>query len=161
MNNLIQDVRGDSLEIKFKAKLAPTGNYKSGIDVRYNKVTVGATTEKTAVTFENNGVYVNRLLSTTLNYPDRSETNVYPTDARDLDITILLDRSQLEVYINNRGTITTRVYPYYGNSDFLHFFDDGGNMLISDVTVKKFESVYFDHTTPAYYGNTGILAEEA
>ena len=62
--------------------------------------------------------------------------------------------------LNNKITFTTRIYPKYGDSDHLHFFDDGGGLKISDVTVKTLGSVYFDETTPSYYGNTGNLAEE-
>lgn len=160
MNNLISDIRGDALEIKFKMSLNPTTpDYKSGLYVRYNKNVVNGVTERSAITFNRHGVYVNRLESTTLDYVDRGDTNTYPTDAKDYEVTVLLDRSLVEVYINYRGTITTRVYPRYGNSDYLHFFDEGGNMSISELSIINMNSVYFDTVTPAYYGNTGNLGE--
>ncbi len=73
---------------------------------------------------------------------------------------VLIDHSCLEVYLNNKITFTTRIYPKFGNSDYLHFFDNDGGMKVSDVSIKRFGSVYFDETTPSYYGNTGNLGEE-
>lgn len=160
MNNLINDIRGDALEIKFKMSLTPNEEtYNSGLHVRYNKNTVNGVTERTAITFNENGVYVNRLISTVLDYVDRGDTNTYLTSERDFDVRILIDRSLLEVYINSKATITTRIYPKYGNSDYLNFFDNGGNMKISSLSIKNMNSVYFDEVTPAYYGNTGNLGE--
>ena len=160
INDLIKDIRSDAVEIKFKAKLNPTSDdFKSGLYVRYNNYTVGGLTERTALTFNRYGFYVNRLESTCLGYPVTSDTHTYATDTKEYDITVLLDRSLLEVYINGKATITTRIYPKYGDSDYFRFFDELGGMKVSDVTIKQFESVYYDTTTPSYYGNTGNLGD--
>ena len=160
INNLISNIRSDSAEIKFKAKLSPSSdNFKSGLYVRYNNHEIGGLTERTAITFNNSGVYVNRKESTFLTYPKISDTHTYVTDEKEFDITILLDRSLLEVYVNNKITITTRIYPKYGDSDYFHFFDEFGGMTLSDISIKEFGSVYFEQTTPSYYGNNGNMGD--
>ncbi len=161
MNEKIDDVRGDTIEIKAKLSFAPTADtYKSGLYVRYNKNEIDGVTERTALTFHQNGFFINRLQSSEINYVDRGDTNTYLTDEKTFDMRVLIDHSCLEVYLNNKITFTTRIYPKFGNSDYLHFFDDGGGMKVSDVSIKRLGSVYFDETTPSYYGNTGNLGEE-
>ena len=160
MNALINDIEGDALRIDMKVKFNPSEeNFESGLYVRYNKNTVNEKTEKTAITFEKDRVYINRSQSTDVTYVDRSETNSYYTNLREYDVTILLDRSCLEVYVNNRITFTTRIYPKYGNSDFLHFFDNNGGLSVTSMKIIQMKSAYYDKVTPAYYGNTGNLGE--
>ena len=160
MNEQISQLRGDALEIKAHVNLNPTSeNYNSGLYVRYNKNVVNDKTERTAITLSNNGAYVDRLLSTVTTTVDRSDTNTYTTSGNEFDLTILLDRSLLEVYINNEITLTTRIYPKYGDSDYLSFFDNGGNLTISSLSIKSMKSAYFDEVTPAYYGNSSNLGD--
>ena len=61
--------------------------------------------------------------------------------------------------INNEITLTTRIYPKYGDSDYLSFFDNGGNLTISSLSIKSMKSAYFDEVTPAYYGNSSNLGD--
>lgn len=160
MNMLIGDIRGDALRIDMEVKLDPVqDDFNSGLYVRYNKNTVNEKTEKTGITFDKEGVYIYRGESSEVGYVDKSETNKYFTNLREFDVTILLDRSCLEVYINNVITFTTRIYPKYGNSDFLNFFDINGGLRISNLKIIQMKSVYYDKVTPAYYGNTGNLGE--
>ena len=160
VNNAIADIRGDTLEIKAKVSYQPTaGEYKGGLYVRYNKNEVNGQTERTAITRRNNGYFVDRLRSTTLTYVDRGDTRTYFTDSNENELTILMDRSCLEVYIDGKATITTRIYPKYGNSDYLRFFDENSGMMVKDLTIRSIGSVYYDKTTPSYYGNTGNLGE--
>ena len=161
MNQRIADVHGDSIEIKAKVTLNPMqDSWKGGLHVRYNKNVVNGQTERTALTFHQNGFFINRLESTFLTYVDRGDTNTYNTNERSFDIRVLIDHSCLEVYLNNKITFTTRIYPKYGNSDYLHFFDENAGVKVSDVSIKSFGSVYYEETTPSYFGNTGNLGEE-
>ena len=163
INEAIENIRGDALEIKAKVHINNDNNYNAGLYVRYNKFTYNNKTERTAITInkdgENDGVYVNRTESTFLDYPDTRATNTYGTTEKDFDLTILLDRSCLEIYINNLATITSRIYPKYGDSDYLRFFDNNANISISNVRITRCKSVYYDQTTPSYFGNTGNLED--
>ena len=158
INSMIEDLRGDALRIDLTVQLDPTeAEFRSGLNVRYNKNVVNEKTEKTGITIDQQGVYVNRAESSEVTYVDKSDTNKHLTNAREINLTILLDRSSLEVYVNNQATITTRIYPKYGNSDYLNFFDVNGGLTVTKMKVTQFKSVYYDTTTPAYYGNTGDL----
>ena len=161
MNDLIKDVRGDALEIKMNISLNPSdeNNYNSGLYVRYNKNEVDGQTERTAIRFTNNEIYIDRLKSSILDYVEKIDTYRYSTTDRNFEVTILLDRSLLEVYINDEITFTTRIYPKYGNSDYLSFFDSNGGLTISKLSVKSMNSAYYDEVTPSYYGNVGNLGE--
>ena len=160
MNDKIQDVRGDALEIKATISLNPsTSEYNSGLYVRYNKHEVDGETERTAIRFVNDGIYIDRLKSSMLDYVEKGDSYTYSTSKREFNLTILLDRSMLEVYINDEMTFTTRIYPKYGNSDYLSFFDDNGGLSISKLSVKSMKSAYYDTVTPSYYGSNGNLGE--
>lgn len=160
MNDKIQNVRGDALEIKATISLNPsTSEYNSGLYVRYNKHEVNGETERTAIRFVNDGIYIDRLKSSMLDYVEKGDSYTYSTSKREFNLTILLDRSMLEVYIDDEMTFTTRIYPKYGNSDYLSFFDDNGGLSISKLTVKSMKSAYYDTVTPSYYGSNGNLGE--
>ena len=159
VNEAIKDVRGDTLEIKFNAQFEdeivdPNTNaydLNAGLYVRYNKNTVLGNTERTAIRFTKDDIYIDRSLSSLLSTVQRYDSNRYPTHEREFEVTMLLDRSLLEVYINGIVQFTTRIYPKYGNSDYLKFFEDKGSMKVSNLSIERFGSVYFDETTPAYY----------
>ena len=99
-------------EIKASFTLSPnSGDYNGGIYVRYNPTENILGTERSAICFSNAGVYVDRLQSTLLGYVDKSETWHAPVYGNQFDVTIYVDRSQLEIYVNDIATLTTRIYP--------------------------------------------------
>ena len=166
MNELIGDFRGDSYQLKCKITLDPENaeSYKGGLYVRYNKAAEKGQEvydgERTGLTFENNRFYVDRLLSSKINYVKRHDTRDYAYGSdREFDLTVLVDHSSVEIYIDDKSSTTTRVYPWYGDSDYLAFFDQGAGLKVSDLSIRCFDSVYFDQTTPSYYGNTGNYGE--
>ena len=64
INESISEIKGDTLRIDMTIALDPTNpNYSCGLDVRYNKNNVNDLTEKTSITFNNNGVYIDRAFS--------------------------------------------------------------------------------------------------
>lgn len=156
---MIKDVRGDALTIKMNISFEGNGEYLTGLNVRYNKHTVNGATEKTALKFTNNTFYIDRLISTTTTSVERNDSRIYHTDLRNFDVTILLDRSSLEVYINDIITFTTRIYPHYGDSDYLSFFDNNASLKVNSFKVINMKSAYFDEVTPSYYGNSGNLGD--
>ena len=155
----LRNVRSDMYQIEATLTLDPQGEYDSGIYVRYNPNNSIYGTERSAIKFKNNEVYVDRTQSTLLTYPEKRDTWHYPTDARELNVRILVDRSLLEVYINEIATFTTRIYPKYGDSDYISLFDNNGNMCVTKFKVTQMKGCYKDEVTPAYYGNVGNLAD--
>ena len=75
------------------------------------------------------------------------------------DVRILLDRSMLEVYVDGVMSFTTRIYPKYGDSDYLRVFDNNANVTFTEFTVYRMGSAYTDQMVPAYYGNVGNLGD--
>ena len=155
----INSIRSDMYEIKASFTLAPDGDYSSGIYVRYNPTENIIGTERSAIKFSNNQIYVDRLQSTLLDYVDTSDTWRITNDCREFDVTIYVDRSQLEVYINDVATITTRIYPKYGDSDYISLFDENGNIKFTKFKVTQMKGCMKDEVVPAYYGNVGNLSE--
>ena len=155
----ISQIRSDMYEIKASFTMAPAGDYSSGIYVRYNPTENIIGTERSAIKFTNNQIYVDRLQSTLLDYVDTSDTWRITSDCREFDVTIYVDRSQLEVYINDVATITTRIYPKYGDSDYISLFDDGGNLTFTKFKITQMKGCMKDEVVPAYYGNVGNLSE--
>ena len=133
--------------------------YNGGLYVRYNKNETLEGTERTGIVFSEKGVYIDRLKSSLKEGVDKSESYTWDNKGREFDVTILLDRSMLEVYVNGIMSFTTRIYPNYGNSDYLNFFDNNAGLKINELTVRSMKSAYSDVLTPPYYGNTGNLGE--
>ena len=110
--------------------------------------------------FTNGEIFVDRLKSTLHTYVDKSDTwHVYSGDCHEFTVRILVDRSQLEIYVNDVTSITTRIYPKYGDSDYISLFDNKGNMNITKFKVTQMKGCFVDDPEPAYYGNVGNLSE--
>jgi sucrose-6-phosphate hydrolase SacC (GH32 family) len=155
----VSNIRSDMYEIKAKFKLNPTqGDFSSGFYVRYNPTENYLGTERTAITFRSDDIVINRLESSLLSYVQKSDTWHLPMNEREYDVTIYVDRSQLEVYINGIEQFTTRIYPKYGDSDYISAFDFGGGMTITECTIRTMKGMLKDEVVPAYYENTGNLA---
>ena len=156
----IKDIRSDMYEIKASFTLAPgAGDYDGGVYVRYNPIENAMGTERTAIRFSHRGIYVDRLKSTLLDYVDKSDTWVVPMTNNQFDVTIYVDRSQLEIYINDIATITTRIYPKYGDSDHISLFDNNSGIRFQKFKITQMKGCFKDEVEPAYYGNVGNLAE--
>ena len=160
INTLISEIRGDTLRIDMNIKLDPTSSdYRCGLNVRYNPNVVYGLTERTSLVFNNNGVYIDRALSSLYDTVDKSDTRTWNNVKNEYQVTILLDRSMFEVYIDGVISFTTRIYPKYGDSDYLNFFAENVNMTITHLEIISMNSAYTDEMTPPYYGNTGNLTD--
>ena len=160
INKDIADIRGDMLEIKAKIEIDPTSpEYSAGIFVRYNPNTVDGKTERTEIRFFNGGVLVERIQSSLLDYVNRQPSHAWNCIKNEYEITILIDRSMLEVYVDGVISFTTRIYPRYGDSDYLRVFDNNANIIFTELEINRMKSAYSDTTTPPYYGNMGNLGE--
>ena len=160
INSLISEVRGDTLRIDMSITLDNTRpEYSCGINVRYNKHETLEGTEKTSIVFSNAGVYIDRIKSTLKEDVDKQPSYTWDNRSNTYDVTILLDRSMLEVYVNGIMSFTTRIYPKYGDSDYLSFFDNNANLKVNKLIVRSMKSAYSDTLTPPYYGNVGNLGD--
>ena len=65
----------------------------------------------------------------------------------------------LEIYVNGIMSFTTRIYPKYGDSDYLRLFDENATMRVTSMTVRKMKGSYDGEVVAPYYGNTGNLAD--
>ncbi|MDE7264928.1 MAG: GH32 C-terminal domain-containing protein, partial [Clostridia bacterium] len=160
INSEISSIRGDLLEIRATFTLSPTAEeYSGGISVRYNPNTVNLQTERTDICFSNAGVYVERNKSSLLDYVSKTPSHTWENTSREFSVTILLDRSMLEVYVNGVMSFTTRIYPKYGDSDYLRLFDNNSGIRFTSLEIYRMGSAYSETVTPAYYGNTGNLGD--
>ena len=164
----ISSVRGDTLEIDLKIKVnSVETNADFGIDLRYNPF--GGTKgeqEYTRFVYRQgndvqNGFTVDRYYSShTTASKVANHLYGYSVAAGEVfDIKILLDRSMLEIYINNTFAFTTRIYPTYSDSDYLRLFADGCEMNVENLTIYKMNSAYSSINAPAYYDNAPSLKE--
>ncbi|MDE5729611.1 MAG: GH32 C-terminal domain-containing protein [Clostridia bacterium] len=160
INAEIKDIRGDMLEIRASFTLEPSSEvYSGGINVRYNPNTVNLQTEHTDITFSQKGVYIARTQSSLLSYVKKDDSSTWINTERSYDVIILLDRSMLEVYVNGVMSFTTRIYPKYGDSDYIKVFDTNAGIKFNKFTVYRMGSAYTQTVTPPYYGDTGNLGD--
>lgn len=161
INSAIADVRGDTIKIEAEFTLAPTtDNYCAKIGVRYNLNETNEGTERTFIEFKNGEMNVDRFDSTLL--PDvttTSDHNWEYGDERKFKVTVYLDRSMLEIYVNGTVSATMRIYPMYGDSDYIRLVDENAGMTVTKFKITQMKSAYSadGSVTPPYYGNTGNL----
>ena len=120
---------------------------------------VDGKTERTDIKFANTGVFVERNQSSLLDYVNRQPSYTWDRVKTTYEITILVDRSMLEVYVDGVISFTTRIYPKYGDSDYLAVFDNNANIKFTELTIYRMGSAYSDTVTPPYYGNMGNLGD--
>ena len=160
INKEIANVRGDMLRIDMEFSVAPTAAaYACGMYVRYNPTNSMHGTERTKVVFGDQGVYVDRTQSSLHDYVSKQPSYTWGNVSRNYQVTILLDRSMLEIYVNGIMSFTTRIYPKYGDSDYLRLFEENSSMKVTSMTIRKMKGAYTDNVVPAYYGNVGNLAD--
>ena len=92
-----------------------------------------------------------------MDYVNIQPSYVWDRVKNEYEVRILLDRSMLEVYVDGLMSFTTRIYPKYGNSDYLRAFDENAGIKFTQLTIYRMGSAYSDTVTPAYYGNVGDL----
>ena len=160
VNEQIKNLRGDMLRIDMEFSVEPTsGNYGCGLFVRYNPTDNMYGTERTKIMFDNTGVYVDRAQSSLYDYVSKQPSYTWGRVERNYQVTVLLDRSMLEIYVNGIMSFTTRIYPKYGDSDYLRLFDENATMRVTSMTVRKMKGSYDGEVVAPYYGNTGNLAD--
>jgi sucrose-6-phosphate hydrolase SacC (GH32 family) len=147
-------------EIRATVKLDPRSpEYSAGFYVRYNPNVVDGKTEKTAIVFGNNGVFVERNQSSLLDYVNRQPSHTWHRVKDEYEVVILVDRSMIEVYVDGVISYTMRIYPKYGDSDYLAIFDNNANITFTKLAIYQMGSAYSDTVTPPYYGNMGNLGD--
>lgn len=158
LNGRIKDIRGDTLKIDAEFTVNGTGDYEAGIAVRYNPFAPDR--EQTRIVFGRDGVYIDRSLSGGGTNRTQTTDKWISPDGK-FKVTILLDRSSLEVYVNGKISFTVRIYPQYGDSDYLNIFAKNASVTFDKFTVYGMKGAFKDEITPAYYGNAGYLKEMA
>lgn len=159
LNGEIKNIRGDLLRIDAKVKVNGSGDYRGSIAVRYNPYSTDGRKEQTEIAFTNNGVFVDRSASSVTAGLERGNTDVWGVVKDEYSVTVLLDRSTLEVYVDGLMSFTTRIYPEYGDSDYLRVFEENCYLTFTEFTVRRMKGAYKDEVTPAYYGNKGLMQE--
>ena len=160
VNSKIENVRGDTVKIDATFNLNVNDSSEAAFSIRYNPTTNDLGTERTDIVFNKDGVYVNRLKSSLYDYVDKSNCESVPLDySAEHKMSILMDRSLIEIYIDDVISFTTRIYPKYKDSDYFHLFDNGTNIQFSSLKFTSMKSIYEEKMTPPYYENTGNLKD--
>lgn len=161
VNDAIANVRGDTIKIDISFELAPTAQeFSAKIGVRYNLTQATIGTERTFIDFSNGLLNIDRLNSTLRPGVDVTSIHNWNYGAtRKFDLTILLDRSMLEIYCNDTISGTARIYPHYGDSDYIRLVDENAGMKVTKIKITQMKSAYSSDgsITAPYYENTGKL----
>ena len=160
LNEAISSVRGDGLRIDMEFTLSPkAGEYAGGLFVRYNPTNNHNGTERTKIIFSNAGVLVDRTQSSLLDYVSKQPSYTWGNTQKEYSVTVLLDRSMLEIYVNGIMSFTTRIYPKYGDSNYLRLFDDNAGMTVKKFVVRNMKGAFVENPQESYYENVGNLAD--
>ena len=161
INGEISNLRGDTVKIDLEFTIAPTAeNYSAKLGVRYNPNESAEGTERTFIEFAGGRASIDRFQSTLRPGVNTQSLHSWQYGGeRSFAVTVLLDRSMLEVYINDTVSGTVRIYPHYGDSDYFRLFDDNAGVTVTKFKITQMKSAYSadGSITPPYYGNTGYL----
>ena len=159
-NAAIGSLRGDSFEIRMTLTIdSAAADYEAGLYVRYNPYTNSLNqTERTGIVFGSDGVYIDRS-QTSLYVTNLINSHVWDNTSKQFDVTVYMDRSMLEVYVNGAVSFTSRMYPKYEDSDYLRFFAENCSLTVTNLQIYRMGSAYSETVTPAYYGNTGSIQD--
>jgi sucrose-6-phosphate hydrolase SacC (GH32 family) len=142
-NAVLDGVGGDLLEIILEVD--PNDASSFGINVRQS------TTEVTSITYnalENKVIYNSvRSSEETIGFQRIAPVTLINGNIR---IHILLDRSLVEIYLNNQSSITSRIYPVNSESVGISLFTNG-NAHIVNFEVYRMGSIYHDGVIDGYY----------
>lgn len=161
INSAISSVRGDTVKIDMEFTIAPeSDNFTAKLGVRYNPNVSLKGTERTFIDFSNGKLNIDRLNSTLR--PEVVVQSVHDWnygETRSFTVTVLLDRSMLEVYVNGTVSGTARIYPQYADSNYFALIDENAGMNITKFKITQMKSAYSadGSITPPYYGNMGNL----
>lgn len=150
----VKDVRTDCAEIKFTMTVNNKAeNALAGIDVRCN--TAASDGEYTRFAVTNDEIKLDRTNSTKLNGVMREynpQKCTLLTDASTYDVTIYLDRSMLEIYVNDALSFTSRVYTKFGDSDGLRFIAENCDVKIAKLKITAMKNIKGETPAAAYWG---------
>ncbi len=150
----VKDVRSDCAEIKFTMTVGNKGeNAVAGIDFRRDASSADGEYTRFAVT--NDEIKLDRSHSTKLNGVLREynpQKCTLLTDAPVYNVTVYLDRSMVEIYVNDALSFTSRVYTKFGTSDGFKFVAENCDVKISDLKITAMKNIKGETPAAAYWG---------
>ena len=127
-HNILKDIQGDCLEIdsEFECRNDTT----LVLDIRC----APNLTEKTSIIFD--------CAKKKLTCDDKSGKFPWGNFGKKLSFQIFLDKSVVEIYMNNHLCLTKRIYPKQLDSQGLNLAVEGGNALIRHLAIWKMNSIW-------------------
>lgn len=143
-NNYLKNIRGDMLEIILE--IEPLDSSDFGINVRESL------TEVTTIRYDmkRQGLIYNSIRSSEKIMGYQREIPKPLKDGK-LQLKILLDRSLVEIYMNQEASITSRIYPTRRESQGISLFANNGQIKIVRLEIYQMKSVFLDDTVPGFY----------
>lgn len=136
-------IKGNAYWIK--ANLHFDANTSGGFKIAQQKDASGKTIHETTIGYDAAGheLFVDRT-NTGGGEVDKNhlkQTVILAKAGKNIQLEILLDKSSLEVFVNNgEAVITTHIYPIIG-ADHIAAFSNNGNMTISNLKIWNLSSV--------------------
>lgn len=164
VNELLKNVHTDCARIRFTMTVSDASEtYSAGLDVRYDgtrsegeytRIAVLRDPDENSVSKGENIMTIERGQHSSQLLPTLEDSLPYNVGgSRTFTVTVYLDRSMLEVYVNDTFGFTTRVYPKYETADGLRFVANGCTLTVRDLSVSAMKTRQKTDPTPAYYGN--------
>jgi beta-fructofuranosidase len=136
---IILEVRGDCLEIQLEMLISKGS---SGIKVFCSP----DGEEQTVIGFDTaeRRLFINRQHSSLSDQTVKDNLGIALDlqEGESLSLRIFVDRSIIEVFVNERWTLTSRVYPERRDSQEIRLFSLGGGIRFRQVKMWKIESVW-------------------
>ena len=140
-SNLLQGVRGDSLELMLDIDLGDADIF--GIKLRKSD----ANEEETVISYDvrNRRFIVDRSRSSLTNsfLKDKIQEGSFDLNSGEhLLLHFFIDRSVIELFVNDRGTLATCVYPLRKDSLGVDVFTRGGKATVKKLDAWELRSIW-------------------
>lgn len=146
-NAMLSDIQGDTLQIIVKAEVPADSEF--GIKVRrdpndlefasiaYDEAQKQLSLDRLNSSLEKSGLGIRHA--------------TLELENGEIALNIVLDRSLLEIYVNDEVSMTSRLYPTLGTSMGVALFGTESDITIKQLDVYEMGSVYTSETVPPYY----------
>jgi len=145
-NNLLSSIHSDSY--KLEIEIEPNGDSKVGLQVKYS----ASKGEQVLYTYDtaSKNFYCDTSKSSLLLKNHASGGGVVEIEGN-VKLTMYVDRSLIEGYLNDTNEISTLVWSKYKESDGIRVYSNGTKAAIKSLKLTTLSSAY-GYDTPAYWG---------
>lgn len=148
VNRQLEKIKGDLLEIIIELESSDATKYgikvlKSPDDKEETVIYYDALNKKLKADLTKSAVSTRAPRSFTSTDTREDRRDHFELNGESLKLHLFIDKSLIEVYANDRNTITTWAYPTIPESNGISLWSEGGNVVVKSLKIWRLKSIYY------------------